>query len=131
MPKVMSTLSITFFGFILWVIYLANTGQSSIFFKFVSSIPYGDKLGHFCLFGVLALGANFAFKLKSFRLAKLEIYVGSALVLSFAIIEELSQYYIPNRTFDFADLIADILGIATFHFATSFFHKMYEKKVTS
>ena len=122
-PKVISALSIAFFGFILWVIYLANTGQSSIFFKFVSSIPYGDKLGHFCLFGVLALGANFTFKLKSFQLANFEIYVGSALVLLFAVVEETSQHFIPSRTLDFADLIADILGIITFHFITNFIRK--------
>ncbi|WP_226410779.1 hypothetical protein [Shewanella glacialimarina] len=35
-----------FLGFIIWVIYLANTGGSSIFFDIVKHIPYGDKVGH-------------------------------------------------------------------------------------
>jgi len=121
--KIISTLSIIFFGFIIWIIYLANTGQSSVFFKLVASMPYGDKIGHFCIFGFLTLGSNFVFKLKSFKLVNFEIYVGSIAVLSFALIEELSQYFIPNRTLDLFDLIADLCGIIVFTFITRFLRK--------
>lgn len=123
MHKLISILSVGFLGFIAWIIYLANTGQSSIFFKFVASIPYGDKLGHFCLFGLLTLGVNFAFKLKSFTLISFNIYLGSSLVFLFVLVEELSQYFIPNRTLDAADLIADAVGIITFSLVTKFLSK--------
>lgn len=116
-------ISIGFFGFILWIIYLANTGQHSVFFEFVASIPYGDKLGHFCLFGVLTLAANFTFKLKSFQLLSMEVYLGSLLVLAFVIIEELSQFYIPNRTLDAFDFIADFIGILFFNTVTKYLRK--------
>jgi len=116
-------LSISFFCFILWIIYLANTGQNSLFFQFVASIPYGDKLGHFCLFGLLTLAANFTFKLKSFQLLSMEVYLGSVLVFTFVVIEELSQYYIPDRTLDALDLMADFFGIVFFTLTTTYLRK--------
>jgi hypothetical protein len=123
MHKLISTISVVFLGFIAWIIYLANTAQHSIFFEFVASIPYGDKLGHFCLFGLLTLGANFAFKLKSFTLLSLKIYLGSSVVFVFVLVEELSQYFIPSRTLDATDLLADIVGIITFSLVTKFISK--------
>lgn len=116
-------IAISFFSFILWVIYLANTGQNSVFFRFIASIPYGDKLGHFCLFGGLTLVANFAFKLKTRKVASFEIFLGSLLVFCFVVIEEFSQYFIPNRNFDFIDLSADFIGIAFFTLLTSLVKK--------
>lgn len=116
--------TITFFGFILWVIYLANTGQSSVFFTFVAGIPYGDKLGHFCLFGLLTLATNLALKFKSFTLYSLEVFLGSALVLSFVVIEEASQYFIPNRNFELIDLSADFIGILFFSLVSSYLRKL-------
>lgn len=112
-----------FFCFIIWVIYLANTGQNSLFFKLVASIPYGDKLGHFCLFGLLTLATNFAFKLRSFNLSSIPIFLGTILVFLFVIIEEFSQYFIPNRTFDLIDLSADFIGIVFFNFVTIYLSK--------
>ncbi|MEI8621636.1 VanZ family protein [Pseudoalteromonas sp. B129b] len=123
MHKLISTISVVLLGFIVWIIYLANTAQHSIFFEFVASIPYGDKLGHFCLFGLLTLGANFAFKLKSFTLLSLKIYLGSSVVFVFVLVEELSQYFIPSRTLDATDLLADIVGIITFSLVTKFISK--------
>ena len=123
MYKLITTLSVIFLGFIIWVIYLANTGQNSIFFELVRSIPYGDKVGHFFLFGLLTLGANFVFKLKSYSLLSCKLYVGSIVVFIFVLLEELSQYYIPSRTLDITDLIADILGITTFSLITKLIHK--------
>ena len=123
MYKLITTLSVIFLGFIIWVIYLANTGQNSIFFELVRSIPYGDKVGHFFLFGLLTLSANFVFKLKSYSLLSRKLYVGSIVVFIFVLLEELSQYYIPSRTLDITDLIADILGITTFSLITKLIHK--------
>jgi VanZ family protein len=121
-------MSLAFLGFIAWIIYLANTAQHSVFFELIASIPYGDKLGHFCLFGLLTLGANFAFKLKSFPLFSVKIYLGAIIVFVMVVSEELSQYFIPNRTLDAADLLADILGIITFSIITTLLSKVSLKK---
>ncbi|PKG84298.1 trypsin [Colwellia sp. 75C3] len=120
--------AIVFFCFILWVIYLANTGQNSVLFQFVASIPYGDKLGHFCLFGLLTLATNVAFKLKSFKVYSKELFLGTALVFTFVVIEECSQYFIPNRTFDLMDLSADFIGILFFNVVTSYLKKYRRKR---
>lgn len=38
--------------------------------------------------------------------------------LLFVVMEELSQYFIPNRTLDITDLVADFFGIIVFSFIT-------------
>ena len=122
--KFVQIAAISFFGFILWIIYLANTGGSSIFFELIRGIPYGDKLGHFGLYGVLTLLFNMASGFKSFtllsyaksglRYQKIHCYWGTLLVTSFAVIEEISQGWIDNRTLDGQDLLADFVGISCF-----------------
>ncbi|MCF6458594.1 VanZ family protein [Pseudoalteromonas sp. MMG024] len=114
MYKLTITLSSLFFAFIIWIIYLANTGQHSIFFELVRLIPYGDKVGHLGLFGVLTLLANLATKFKVFKLGKIKIFCGSAIVFVFVTFEELSQHFLPTRTFDIFDYAADMLGILLF-----------------
>ncbi|ALO34530.1 trypsin [Colwellia sp. MT41] len=123
--------AVAFFGFILWVIYLANTGQNSVFFQLVARIPYGDKFGHFFLFGLLTLATNIAFRFKSFPLFSRELFLGSILVFIFVVIEEFSQYFIPHRTFDLIDLSADFIGIAFFSVVTSYLNKMTLKSKNS
>ncbi len=120
MTKIIGFISAVFFCFILWIIYLANTGSQSIFFDIVDSIPYGDKLGHFCLFGVLTLGTNFAFKLKKVSIRVSKIYLGTIIVLTFAFAEEFSQFFLKTRTVDVVDLLAGIAGIVVFSFITRY-----------
>lgn len=114
MYKLAASFSVLFFIFILWVISMANTGENSVFFKFVASIPYGDKLGHFCLFGLLTLGSNIAFKFNTVSLGRFNIYRGTFLVIIFVVLEELSQGFIPSRSMDIVDLLADSVGILVF-----------------
>lgn len=127
MYKIISTISVSFFVFIGWIIYLANTGQKSIFFDLVARIPYGDKLGHFCLFGCLTLAANLLLKFRRVNFNNVPIYTGTVLVFLFVLIEELSQHFIPNRTLDGVDLIADIIGIILFNFLTILLANWVEK----
>ena len=102
--------AIGFFGFICWIIFLADSGQRSVFFEFVQKLPYGDKLGHAGLFGTLALLANVSF---GFRYLKQPwIQVGSLAVLTFAFGEELTQYFFPQRAMDLADAAADLFGVS-------------------
>lgn len=111
MQKLIISLSVAFFGFILWMIYLANTGQSSIFFELVASIPYGDKVGHVVLFGSLALFVNASCRFRSFHLRNIPVYWGTAVVWLFVSAEEASQYFVDTRTLDGLDYMADMIGI--------------------
>ncbi len=114
MSRAVSLITLSYGLFIGWVIYLANTGQSSLFFQLVWAIPYGDKLGHLFLFGFLTLGLNVALKYKMFNLKQRGIYCGSTIVGIVVLLEELSQHFLPSRTFDLIDLGADIAGILMF-----------------
>ena len=123
MYKIVSIMAICFFVFIVWIIYLANTGGSSIFFDFVRSIPNGDKLGHIGLFGLLTLLSIIGFRFKSVSVARFRVYYGVGIVLSFVILEELSQVFIPSRTFDLVDMLANIVGIALASIACFAIHR--------
>ncbi|NRD23420.1 VanZ family protein [Winogradskyella litoriviva] len=115
MIKFFQGVTIVFLLFIIWIIFSANTGGNNIFFEFVNWLPFGDKIGHFFLFGCLTLGVNFAFNFKKFTFWEV-LPLGTFLVSVFVLIEELSQGFLPNRTLDVADLLADGLGIVSFTF---------------
>ncbi|WP_178985720.1 VanZ family protein [Winogradskyella helgolandensis] len=113
MYKLFKGITVVFLLFILWIIYSADIGKQNIFFNITDGLPYGDKLGHFFLFGFLTLFLNIALQFKRFKYWQ-KLPLGTFLVLIFVFLEELSQGYFPNRTLDILDLIADGLGILTF-----------------
>jgi len=115
--------------FIGWIIYLANTGGSSVFFDLVRMLPAGDKLGHFLLFGTLTwlfcrvsdckgwtlkwvLNRRLNWSKK--RLQKVTLPYASVMISVFVLLEEISQNFVPSRTFDGYDLLFDGLGIVAF-----------------
>ncbi len=91
------------------IIYLANSGSDNVVFEAVQATPFGDKLGHAILFGGLAFLANRAFSCRFVRNRWLQ--VGSLSVTAFALFEELTQHFNPNRTLDGFDAAADLVGI--------------------
>jgi len=105
------TVFIVLFGFIVWIIYEADTGAANIFLQMVHKVPMGDKLGHIWLFGMLAFILNIALSLKTLRIMKWNMQVGSLLVLLFAVVEELSQGLFATRSLDAWDVIADAFGV--------------------
>lgn len=107
-------LTLVFFGWICWIIYLADTAQAFCFLKLVQTYPGTDKLGHFCLFGGLAWLLNRSLKFRTIQLGSYAIQLGAVLVLGFAVGEEITQRFFPSRTFDLVDLMADISGVAFF-----------------
>ena len=107
-------LATAFTLFILYVIYLANSGADHVFFDFVRWLPYGDKIGHFGLIGTLALLVNLAVGNRPFsgwHFGRNPILYGTVVVTILVILEELSQLFLINRTFDLVDLTFDFLGI--------------------
>jgi VanZ family protein len=134
-PRILLPLS--FFIFISYIIFLADTADHNFAFRLVGHVPYGDKIAHAGLYGIMALLLNyglgfrrvllpqhlqllhkikgmFSFVLKG-ALANAP-YMGSVIVLTFATLEELTQYYIPSRTFDLGDLLADFVGVILFSY---------------
>lgn len=125
MHKLLITLATSFFLFIVWIIYLANTGQSIGLFKWVIMIPYGDKIGHLGLFGLLTLLVNLSSKCRGFSVRRFNIYWGSFCVLTFVTLEELSQHLLPTRTLDIYDYAADLIGISCATFLSWLLNKYY------
>ncbi|WDE05106.1 VanZ family protein [Thalassomonas viridans] len=102
------------FVFICWNILEANSAGNNIFFELVRSLPYGDKLGHLVLYGTLSLLTIIAFNHRCVQVKGYPLPLGALVVLALALAEELSQLFLSNRTFDMADISADIAGIVIF-----------------
>lgn len=83
-------------------------------FLLIGKVPGGDQTGHFCLMGFFGFMACWLFGGRFLRLCKLKIPWGSLVVITLVTIEEFSQIFIANRSFDLADLAADFGGITLF-----------------
>ncbi len=95
------------------IVFLADLYGMN-FFSFIRYIPFGDKVGHFCLMGMFSLVVNLAFKARTIQLWKLSYLLGSLLVLVIVTLEEFSQIFVHGRSFDAGDLVADAAGIIIF-----------------
>ncbi len=100
---------ILFLAFIGLVIFAADTHHARGFFTWINSLPFGDKAGHFGLIGTLAFLLNRAL---AWRKVAPGVQLGGVLVAVIVVAEEISQRWIPWRTFDYWDLAADFAGIA-------------------
>ncbi len=81
---------------------------------FLSSLyafPNGDKVMHFFLYGILAFLFNLSYPNTQFRFSNIRLPAGSMGVLSMAIIEEISQFFIAFRTPSLLDLACGLAGI--------------------
>jgi VanZ family protein len=106
-----------FFLFISYIIFLADTADYNFAFRMIGHVPYGDKIMHALLYGVMAGLLNWGLGYRRccrFGAIAIAPYKGSVAVLIFAVIEECTQYYIPSRTFDLWDLAADFVGVILF-----------------
>ncbi len=107
--------SLLFFVFISYIIIQVDSGSSDMWLEFSKGIRYSDKIGHFTLYGVMALLLNFSFNFQKMTVKGIRFYSGSIIVLTFAVTEELTQLFFENRTFDFYDILFDFLGIKVFN----------------
>ncbi|HHS92572.1 MAG TPA: trypsin, partial [Campylobacterales bacterium] len=77
-------LPLSFFLFITFIIYLADTADYNFAFRMIGDIPYGDKLMHGLLYGVMALLLNYGVNFKSKKIFGFNMQVGALIVLTFA-----------------------------------------------
>lgn len=103
--------SVLFFGFILGIIYDADLDRDNVLIRLVHGIPFGDKICHFLLYGVMALLLNYALGFKNVVLMGRTFLLGSVIILTFAIAEEFTQLAFESRTFDLLDMAGDIAGV--------------------
>src|SRR5258707_14421311 len=93
------------------VIYAADMGIGQRYFDIVRSFPFGDKISHFVLMGIMSALANLATRGRRARFGPISPGVGTTIVAIVVVAEEISQLWIPGRNFDLFDLAADFLGI--------------------
>ncbi len=105
---------VSFVGVLAFLVYSANRGQLPEVLSFYQVIPMGDKVGHFFLMGVFAFLATLVSGSRRIAAGGLAVPVGAAIVFLVVALEELSQIFVPARTFSWLDLTADVAGIAAF-----------------
>ena len=110
--KVLVTLGL--FIFVGFFTYLTDMDKDSFILKFVASIPYGDKITHLSFYGLMALFLNYIFNFKSYKVLGFNLQLGAILVLTFAGLEEITQYWVPSRTCDVVDFVFDAVGVTLF-----------------
>ena len=117
-------LALSSFGlFLCCLVGLADSGRGRWLFGMTESIPGGDKLGHFILFGLLAFLVNLVLHATVVRWGRLTILKGSALVMVIVMAEEVSQLLFVSRSFELLDLAADLAGIWIFGQLAAFYLK--------
>jgi VanZ family protein len=111
----MKWIAILFTLFILLIIVMADAGILAQYLGFLYLYPYGDKVGHFVLYGILAFLLDLAlFRSVPAQSRKL-LAVKCGLILALLIgVEEFSQQFFSNRTFDLVDLTFSYLGVFFF-----------------
>ncbi len=105
---------ITLLALMLGASMLATTGSNNLIFQFVHWLPYGDKLGHFILFGCLTSVSHLMTRCYSITLVGKSLPVVYLPLFAYAIIDELLQIGTANRSFDLWDLAMGLLGIVVF-----------------
>jgi polysaccharide biosynthesis protein VpsQ len=101
-----------FFLFVAGIIIGNDLGQlRTIVNYWVGSVPFGDKIGHLVFIGILTFLLNDALDGRMVKMGGLKVLLGCSIVAVVMTLEEISQIWIPWRTFDLVDLSANYLGI--------------------
>lgn len=110
----MKWLAVLFGLFVVGIIVLADLGLLGIL-GFVNRIPFGDKMGHFILYGILTLLIDLALIRPLPSPSRRLLVFRVALILALLIgLEESSQQFFAKRTFDLVDLVFNYLGVIFF-----------------
>ncbi len=93
------------------IIVIADRGHADLFWNLVGRVPCGDKLGHLGLVGTLSFLLNLLLEGRRAPGRWSPMMLGSLLLLVFMTLEEASQAFIPHRSFDLLDGLANIIGV--------------------
>lgn len=114
-----------FLLFMILVIIWADTDTMPTFLRRVYGFPFGDKIGHFVIYGVFAYLLTWAMPARRLKLGRFSLPLGLVIAVAFATLEEASQLFVARRTPDFLDLFSGYLGI----YASTWIPCMRENKM--
>lgn len=100
-----------FFLLVAGIIIADNLGRFQKIIGYVNTLPFGDKWGHFIFIGTLTFLLNYALEGRMVKIGNRRVLFGCTIVTVGITLEEISQIWIPSRTFDLVDLSANYLGI--------------------
>ena len=92
-------LSIFYALFLVLIIVLADSGHTNFIFSTLAQIPWGDKLGHFFLMGVMAYLLTLATHAERLTIHGKSVLKGSFWLAIIVTMEEVSQIWLANRGF--------------------------------
>ncbi len=124
------TLALSYALFIATIIILADIGLLKKQLGWLHSIPFGDKVGHVTLYGVLSALFINALRFRVVKIWRAKCYLGALIIAIFAIAEECTQLLLSSRKFDGYDLIANLLGILMSSGVMYLFSKAVKEQVT-
>jgi len=104
-------LTLSYITLIILIILAADMGHLNFTIRWIHSIRYGDKLGHFILVGMLAFVVNLNLGATRWRWWGWSVLKGSFIIFILITLEEYSQLFIASRHFDYGDLLSNYLGI--------------------
>ena len=111
-------LTLSWFLLILYLLLLYQPDGSTY-----SKFRHLDKLIHFILFFVQSFISSLTIYLyRGYFSIKIFVFI-IFILLSFGILVEVQQLYIPFRTFDYYDLITNLIGVVSGVFCVKFFNK--------
>jgi len=85
-----------------------------------------DKLLHFIVFGILAFLIARSFSMTKYPLLnRLYYFWGITISTFYGMSDEVHQYFVPGRSSNVSDLIADLLGSVTFIIVFYFWEKHF------
>ncbi len=95
-------------------------------------IVFEDKIVHFFEFGVFSFLLFLAFYHSGSEFVKRHVFLLSSTIgIVYAVSDELHQKFVPGRTCEFFDFVADFLGIALVQLGIWLYLKSRNKKVTA
>jgi VanZ family protein len=80
----------------------------------LSQFPYYDTILHFLLLGIAAFLSHLAWNKRKINIFNIALPLAPMIVICFCVIDEIIQLFVPYRSFDLVDLIADLCGIVLF-----------------
>ncbi|MBC7797763.1 MAG: VanZ family protein [Pyrinomonadaceae bacterium] len=107
-------LAVIYFLVLVGIIVIANNPQTAPLLRFVRDLPFGDKIGHFCLMGGFSFLLNLVLSARTFPIWRIQFLLGTVIALVIVTLEEFSQRWFKTRTFDVGDLLCDFAGILIF-----------------
>jgi VanZ family protein len=110
-----------------WIILFIGTSMPSD--NLSSFLEFGDKVKHFTAYLILAflLGLNLHFQEKWKGVAVNYLIYTFIICTTYGVLDELHQILVPNRSAEFLDWVADLLGSTTGLFFSYVFLKFIKK----